>query len=88
MTYSGMLHLLLLWTIAVLDFYAVEIYENEDLTLPVITFKVTSHTISMNIYICFKYLTALNQFFSLKYTLRSFIFKFDLNVKHHSYFLK
>ena len=49
MTYSGMLHLLLLWTIAVLDFYAVEIYENEDLTLPVITFKVTSHTISMNI---------------------------------------
>ena len=63
MTYSGMLHLLLLWTIAVSDFYPVEIYENEGLTLSVITFKVTSHTISMNIYISFKYLTAWNQFF-------------------------
>ena len=46
----------------------------------------TQITISINVFTCFKCYTELNQFFLSKYMLRFYIFKFDLNVKHHFYF--
>ena len=40
------------------------------------------------LFIYFEYYSVWNQFFLLKYTLRFFIFKFDLNVKYRPYCLQ
>ena len=77
------LYVLLLWAIAITDF-----------PLSAISFTVNSHT-NNHFYkhICFKYLCnfpeilySMKSLFKLKYMLRFFIFKFDLNVKHSFYF--
>ena len=79
MTHSGILYqldisVLFSWTIDVSDFHPLEIYKNLDLRLSTITFTVNSHankiTTSINMFICFKYYTAWNQFYLLKYTLK------------------
>ena len=79
MTHTGMLYqlyifpFLFLWVIAVSDFCPLEIYKTLGFPLPAITFTVTQITISIIIFVCFKY-----SFFLSKQTLRFFIFKFDL----------
>ena len=62
---TGHFYVLFLWTITVLDFCLLEIYENLGFLLSAISFKVsnTQITISMNIFICFKYYKIWNQFF-------------------------
>ena len=54
-----------LWAIAVSNFCPMEIYQNVGLPLFTITFTVNSHpdSITINIFICFKYYTVWNQFF-------------------------
>ena len=77
------LYTLFLWAIAITDFSPLEIYKNLDLPLSPISFAVNSRASNhFYKYICFKYHTVRNYFFLLKYMLRFFIFKFDLNVKH------
>ena len=87
---TGYFCVLFLWAIAVSDFRPLEIYKNLCLSLCTITFTVNSHAdnhfykyISL-----FQILYSMKSFFKLKYTLRFFTFKFDLNVKHRSYFFQ
>ena len=81
---TGYFCVLFLWAIAVSGFRPLEIYKN----LCNVTFVVNRHadTTALNIFICFQILYSMKSVFLSKYTLRFFIFKFDLNVKHRLYF--
>ena len=85
---TGYFYFLFLWAIAVPDFLPLEIYNNLGLSLFTITFKVNSHAgnhFYKYMYL-FQILYSMKSGFFFKYTLRFFIFKFDLNVKHRSHF--
>ena len=71
---TGYFYILFLWAIAVSDFRPLEIYKNLSLPLSTITFKVNSHADNY-FYLC-----------TFRFWPRIFIFKFDLNLKHCSYF--
>ena len=91
MTNSGMLYRVDIstWDIAVSYFCHLEIYKNLGLPLPTITFTINSHTdnyFCKNIYLFQKLCSMKSFFFLLKYPLKFVISKFDLNVKHYSYF--
>ena len=81
------------WAIAASNFRPLEIYKNLGLALSTITFTVNSHADNHSykyIYL-FQILYSIKSvFFLLKYTLRIWprflALKFELNVKHRSYF--
>ena len=86
----GYFYSFLLWAIAVSNFRPLEIHKNLGLLLSAITFTINNHTdkqFNKHIYLFFQ-IYCMKSVFLLKYTLRSFIFKFDVSVKHHSYFSK
>ena len=79
----------ILWAIAVSDFLPLKVYKNLGLPLSSINFMFNSHADNhfyKYIYL-FQILYSMKSVFLLKYKLRSVIFKFDLSVKHHPYFL-
>ena len=85
---NGYFYVLFLWVTAVLDFLSLKIYENLGLPLSTFTFTFNSHAdnhFHKFIYL-FQVLCGIKSVFLLKWTLRLFIFKFDLNVKHSSDF--
>ena len=85
---TGYCNALILWAISVSDFLPLEIYNNLGPPLSSITFTVNSHADNhfyKYIYL-FQTLYDMKSAFLLKYKLRFFIFKFDLNVKHWPYF--
>ena len=90
MAHSGILYRMDIYKFyfyAVSDFRPLGIYKNLGLPLSTITLTVNSHADNhfyKYIYF-FQILYSMNQFFLLKYTLKFFIFKFDLNVKHRSH---
>ena len=84
----GYFYVLFLWAFAVSHFLPLEIYSNLGLPLSTVTFTVNSHADNhffKYIYL-FKILCSMKSVFLLKYTLRIFIFKIYLNIKHRSYF--
>ena len=70
---TGYFYVLFLWTIAASDFCLLEIYKNFFLAfscqLSLLQSTATQITISINIFIYFKYYAVWNQVFLLKYTL-------------------
>ena len=89
---TGYFYVLFLWAITISEFCPLEIYKNLGLPLSTITFTVNSNKGNhfykyINL---FQILYNIKSVFSLKYTLRFwprfFIFNFDLNMKHRSYF--
>ena len=89
---TGYFYVSFLWAIVVSDFLPLEIYKLLVLPLSSITFTANSQADNYfyNLLICL-FVSSIMQHeisFSLKYTLRYFIFKFELNVKHHLYFFQ
>ena len=89
---TGYFYILFLWAIVVSDFLPLEIHKHLVLPLSSITFTANSQADNYfyNLLICL-FVSSIMQHeisFSLKYTLRYFIFKFELNVKHHLYFFQ
>ena len=81
-------YVLFLWATAASHFLPLEIYKTLGLLLCSITFTVNSHADNhfyKYIYL-FQMLYSIKLVFLLKYKLRFYIFKFDSNVKHNSYF--
>ena len=83
---TGYSFVLFLWAIAVPDFCPLETYKNLGLPLSTITFIVNSMQTTIFINICLLQIYNMKSVFLLKHMLSFFIFKFDLNVKHCSYF--
>ena len=92
MTHSGMLYRLDISTFYFYETLLLHIFVLWKLikTLPCpcllsyLQSTATQPTISINIFVSFKYYTVLSQFFQLKYTFRLFTLNCELNVKHHS----
>ena len=87
---AGYFYVLFSWAITDSDFCPLEIYKNLGLPLYTIPFTVNSHADNhfyKYIYsYSIQYLGSMKWVFLLKYSLRFFIFKFDLNLKHRSHF--
>ena len=87
---TGYFYVLFLWTIAVSDFCLLEIYKNLGFLLSIITLTYHSHA-DNHFYNLFLNIMQFEIRFFIKIHVRFwprlFICKFDLNVKHRSYFL-
>ena len=83
---TGYSFVLFLWAIAVPDFCPLETYKNLGLPLSTITFIVNSMQTTIFINICLLQIYNMKSVFLFKHMLSFFIFKFDLNAKHCSYF--
>ena len=87
---DGYFYVLFLWAIAASDFHPLEIYKNLGFPLSTITFAVNSHGDNhfyKYIYL-FQILYNMKSVFFMKIHVKVLTkFKFDLNVKHRSYFL-
>ena len=81
-------YILFLWAIFVSDFFPLELYKHLVLLLSSIIFRANSQADNHfyeYIYL-FQTLYNIESVFLLKFTLRFFVFKFDLNVKYCRYF--
>ena len=80
---TGCFYVLFLWAMVVSDFLLLEFYKHLVLPclVPLLQQTAEQITISKDIFVCFNISQYEINFF-LEYTLRYFIFKFDLNEKH------